>query len=186
MRKIELNLSINKDKKVMQWLELLKDMGIDSSPYVVLALEYYIKTGKFLSLGFVDKAAQPSDKLRKTFYIPNNSAVEDWSDELVARKRGLLSTQVRYILANCIESGEKGEIIPYAQLVMMADKDIYNGLSGNSTINSTTSNTIKPPKSDKIISYYDETEDEEIDENDARQHAIETMYNALLPDVDEE
>ena len=188
MKKIELNFSNKKDKKVMRWLETLKDMGEDSSPYVVLALEYYISTGRYLSLGSVNSNTEPSDKIRKTFYIPNNSSVEGWSDELIQRKKGLLSTQIRYILDNCIETSEKGEIIPYAELVMQAEKEIYTNIN-NDIIKKPQQYMIEKAERKSIapsMQYYEEQDSDEIEENDARQQAIETMYNALLPDVDEE
>lgn len=190
MKKIELNFSIKKDKKVMQWLELLKNMDMDSSPYVVLALEYYISTGNYLSLGSVDRTMEPSDKLRKTFYIPNNSVVEEWSEELIKRKKGLLSTQIRYILDNCIETGEKGEVKPYAELVMMAEKDVFKSPNLQTPLPqvvATPPPVVKPTvEITSNTSYYEETDEIDDEEIDARQQVIETMYNALLPDVDDE
>lgn len=121
--KLELIFSASKDAEIVRFLQLNTDEY--SSPILICALEYYIKTEKFLKIGKVHIGNLTDQKVRKPIYVPKNSIVSEWAEAQKKARKGLLSSKVRYILKNSIDTveSEKDEKIEdYMDLLMQVDK----------------------------------------------------------------
>ena len=94
---LEILLTAEKDAELVRFLEMNK--GSDVSALLVCALEYYIETGEYLTIGRVClKTVLPAGKIRKAIYVPRTSSVCKWAEELKAAKRGLMMIKIRKIL----------------------------------------------------------------------------------------
>ncbi len=101
-KKLELNFSSSKDAEIVRFIQLNSEEN--TSPLMISALEYYIKTGNFLKIGKVCIKPQLTEKkIRKPIYVPQNSVVEEWAEEQKKERKGLLTSKVRYILKNSLE-----------------------------------------------------------------------------------
>lgn len=123
-KKLELNFSTSKDAEIVRFIQLNTDEN--TSPMMIAALEYYIKTGGFLKIGKVCiTPSEPEKKVRKPIYVPVNSVVDGWAEEQKKARKGLLSSKVRYILKNSLEVVEKTEdemTENYMELLIKVDK----------------------------------------------------------------
>ncbi len=159
-KKLELNFSSSKDAEIVRFIQLNADEN--TSPIFICALEYNIKTGKYLNIGKVcTNSLRGSEKVRKPIYVPNNSVVEEWADCLKEERKGLLSSKVRYILKNSItlvntEAEEKIE--EYIDLLMAVDR-----LREHSYENTLLNSEVEEPRTEEEV----KEETEPIAENTA-------------------
>lgn len=139
---LEILLSTDKDPETVRFLELNK--GQDISGLLVCALEYNIRTQDYLKIGRVCinnlEAPISGDKIRKAIYVPKNSVIWDWTKDLKAKKRGLMTIKIRRILKESLYITDKpGE--EYTEDLEECILRLYD-LSSNKTV--------EPPKERRL------------------------------------
>lgn len=124
-KRLELTFSPQKDGEIVRYLQLNKD--IDTSPMLICAIEYYLATGgEYMNIGTVcTKAITDTKTVRKPIYVPMNSIVGPWADNLKVKKQGLLSVKVRQILKNSLiktDNEAEEKTTEYEDCVLEVDK----------------------------------------------------------------
>ena len=124
-KRLELTFSPVKDGEIVRFIQLNKDA--ETSPMFICAIEYHLATGEYMNIGTVctKNLGNETKPIRKPIYVPMNSIVGPWADNMKAKKQGLLSIKVRQILKSSIrttDSEEKETVLDYEKCVLEVDK----------------------------------------------------------------